>query len=108
MRMNTAFRRYHRQISVMMCIPLILTVITGIAYPIFSEWFSLPEMAGLMIQIHSGRIFGLEAIYPVLNGIGLAGLLITGLSMTSLFRKKRPISESLVSKEAPTEELIKR
>ncbi|HEY9639194.1 MAG TPA: peptidase [Coleofasciculaceae cyanobacterium] len=106
--MNTAFRRYHRQISVMMCIPLALTIITGMAYPVFSEWFSLPEVAGWMIQIHSGRIFGLEAIYPVLNGVGLAGLLVTGLSMTSLFRRKRQISESLVSQEVQKEELIER
>jgi hypothetical protein len=106
--MSIAFRRYHRQIAVMMCIPLALTVLTGIAYPIFAEWFSFPEVAGLMIQIHSGRIFGLEAIYPILNGIGLAGLLVTGISMTSLFRKKRLLSESLIDEKLPQEELIKR
>ncbi|NJR65032.1 MAG: peptidase [Leptolyngbyaceae cyanobacterium CRU_2_3] len=106
--MNHTFRRYHRQISVMMCIPLALTIITGIAYPILAEWFAFSDMAGLMLQIHSGRILGLESIYPVLNGLGLAGLLITGLSMTRLFRQKRLPNQDLGNEVRNPEELIKR
>jgi uncharacterized iron-regulated membrane protein len=55
---------------------------------ILDKWFSLKKAAALVLQIHSGSIFGLEAIYPLLNGLGLVGLLLTGLSMTSLFRKR--------------------
>jgi hypothetical protein len=73
MKINSVLRRYHRQIAVMMCIPLALTIITGTAYPIFDQWLSLSSLAGVMLRIHSGRIFGLEAIYPVLNGLGLIG-----------------------------------
>jgi hypothetical protein len=34
------------------------------------------------------EIIHLEKIYPILNGLGLIGLLITGLSMTGLFRER--------------------
>ncbi|MBE9179141.1 peptidase [Oculatella sp. LEGE 06141] len=95
MGITSAFRRYHRQFAIIMCLPLALTIISGITYPIFAEWFSLSQVAGIMLNIHSGRIFGLEAIYPILNGLGLAGLMITGLSMSSLFRKKRSLSTTL-------------
>ncbi len=89
MRVTSVFRRYHRQVAVIMCLPLTLTVITGTAYPIFDEWLSLHKVAGFILKVHSGSILGLEAIYPVLNGLGLMGLLVTGLTMTSLFSKKR-------------------
>ncbi|NER46052.1 MAG: peptidase [Symploca sp. SIO1B1] len=86
MKLNTVFRRYHRQLAILMFLPLTLTVITGAAYPIFDEWFSLHQVSKVMLQIHSGRILGLQAIYPLLNGLGVMGLLITGLNMTGLLR----------------------
>jgi hypothetical protein len=42
-----------------------------------------------LLQIHTGEIFDLAAIYPILNGLGLIGLLVTGLSMSGLFRKNK-------------------
>ncbi|NET34152.1 MAG: peptidase [Cyanothece sp. SIO1E1] len=87
--MNLALRRYHRQLAIMMCLPITLTVITGIAYPIFDQWFSIHQVSKLMLKLHSGSILGLEAIYPVLNGLGLVGLLVTGLNMTGLFRNQQ-------------------
>ncbi|TAF11366.1 MAG: peptidase [Nostocales cyanobacterium] len=53
----------------------------------------LEVVAGVvsMLKIHTGEIFHLQAIYPILNGIGLIGLLVTGMSMSGLFnQKKRP------------------
>jgi hypothetical protein len=45
------------------------------------------------LKIHTGEIFHLQAIYPILNGLGMIGLLVTGLSMSGLFgRKKQPTS----------------
>ena len=109
MKVNSTLRRYHRLIAVLTCIPLALTIITGIAYPVFSEWFSVNSVANLLLKIHSGRIFGLEAIYPVLNGLGLAGLLVTGLSMTSLFRPKRlSVAQGLSQSAAKEDDLVKR
>lgn len=45
--------------------------------------------SSLLLKIHTGEIFHLEGIYPLLNGLGLIGLLVTGLSMTGLFSKKK-------------------
>jgi hypothetical protein len=86
--MNRAFRKYHRQIAIILCLPLFLTVLTGMGYTIANQWFSQAELGGLLLQIHTMQILHLEKIYPVLNGLGLIGLLITGLSMTGLFRKR--------------------
>ncbi|WP_107670749.1 peptidase [Cyanothece sp. BG0011] len=85
--MNRLFRKYHRTLAIILSLPILLTIITGIGYTIFDEWFELEKMARFMLQIHTMKILHLETIYPVLNGLGLIGLLITGLSMTSLFRK---------------------
>ena len=88
MKIATTFRRYHRQLAIIMCLPLTLTVITGVAYPIADQWLSLHQVAGVLLQIHSGSLFGMETTYPLLNGLGLIGLLVTGLSMTNPFRKR--------------------
>ncbi len=87
-RFSRQFRKYHRQIAIILAIPLIVTVITGMAYSILGEWFQQYQIAAVFMSIHTGRIVGLQGIYPILNGLGLAGLLVTGLSMTSLFRRR--------------------
>jgi hypothetical protein len=83
------FRKYHRQIAIAFSLPLILTVITGVLYTILFEWFQEEELSRFLMGIHTMRILHLDKIYPVLNGLGLIGLLVTGLSMTSLFNKRR-------------------
>jgi len=47
----------------------------------------------VILSIHTGEIFHLAAIYPILNGMGLLGLLVTGLSMSSLFKKRKTPKE---------------
>ncbi len=86
--MVRSLRKYHRQIAIALCLPLFLTVLTGMSYTIVDEWLQQAELAGLLLRIHTLEILHLEAIYPLLNGLGLLGLLITGLSMTALFRKR--------------------
>jgi hypothetical protein len=86
--MIRAFRKYHRLIAIALCFPLILTVITGLGYTILDEWFHQDKIAEFLIQVHTLEIIGLDSIYPVLNGLGLIGLLITGLSMTGLFKNR--------------------
>lgn len=88
--MNRLFRKYHRSLAIILSLPILLTIITGIGYTIFDEWFEQENIAEFMLQIHTMKILHLEKIYPLLNGLGLIGLLITGLSMTSLFRKQAP------------------
>jgi hypothetical protein len=86
--MNRIFRRYHRTIAIALCLPLLLTVITGLAYTILDEWFGQDELAGFVLRLHTLEMFHLQGIYPILNGLGLLALLATGLTMTGLFRQR--------------------
>ncbi|WP_015785200.1 hypothetical protein [Rippkaea orientalis] len=84
------FRKYHRLIAIAVSLPLILTVITGVGYTIFDEWFHQEAIAHFLMRVHTMKLLGLEEIYPVLNGLGLMGLLVTGLTMSGLFKKRSP------------------
>ncbi|MEG3436091.1 peptidase [Pannus brasiliensis CCIBt3594] len=84
-----AFRKYHRVLAIALCLPLFLTVISGMGFTIVDEWFKQEELAEFLLKVHTFDILGLETIYPVLNGLGLLGLLITGISMTGLWKKRR-------------------
>lgn len=89
--MIRAVRKYHRIIAIAAFLPLFLTVITGVGYTVFDEWLGLDEIGDFLLEVHTMKILGLDSIYPLLNGLGLLGLIVTGLSMTGLF-KKRPSS----------------
>ena len=86
--MKAAIRKYHRQIAIAVCLPLIVTAVTGIGMAITDEWFHQDELVGFLIKIHTFQIFRLSAILPILNGLGLLGLIVTGLNMTGLFSKR--------------------
>jgi len=83
-----AFRKYHRWLAVVLALPLLLTIITGVAFTIVDEWFHQEELGEFLLDIHTLKILHLEGFYPLLNGLGLIGLLITGLSMTGLFKNR--------------------
>ncbi|MEH1818506.1 MAG: peptidase [Nostoc sp.] len=85
--MNRAFRKYHHQIAIILCLPLFVTVLTGMCFTVVHGWFHQRKLGQFILQIHTLEIIHLEKIYPILNGLGLIGLLITGLSMTGLFRQ---------------------
>ncbi len=86
--MSRMFRRYHRQIAIVLCLPLFLTVLTGMGFTIAHEWLHQNELGEFLLGLHTLEILHLEVIYPILNGLGLIGLLITGISMTGLFRQR--------------------
>ena len=92
--MKKAFRKYHRILAIIIALPLTLTVLTGMATTMVKEWpINTGISARLLLKIHTGEILNLQAIYPILNGLGMIGLLVTGLSMSSLFgRRKQPTS----------------
>ncbi|MEG3842866.1 peptidase [Microcoleus sp. herbarium14] len=92
--MKKAFRKYHRILATIIALPITLTVLTGMAATMGREWsVSTGISSRLLLKIHTGEIFHLQAIYPILNGMGMIGLLVTGLSMSGLFgRKKQPTS----------------
>lgn len=87
--MKRAFRKYHRIIALIICLPITLTVLTGMTATMVEEWsLNIGLSRSLLLKIHTGEIFHLQAIYPILNGLGLLGLLVTGLSMSGLFSSK--------------------
>ncbi|HEY9642285.1 MAG TPA: peptidase [Coleofasciculaceae cyanobacterium] len=91
--MKRAFRKYHRTLAVILCLPIALTAITGMLATVVREWSFLNTglSSNLIMRIHTGEIFHLESIYPMLNGLGLIGMLVTGMSMSGLFGKSRPM-----------------
>ena len=91
--MSRLFRKYHRWLATICALPLLLTVTTGTLYPV-AKALDQRELASFFIHLHTLETFHLDGIFPILNGIGLLGLLITGIYMTNLFRKRRPSSSS--------------
>lgn len=88
--MMRSFRKYHRTLAIILALPLAVTLLTGIAVTFVEQWsIELPIPRSLLLSLHTGKIFGLEGLYPILNGLGLLGLLVTGLSMSGLFGRKK-------------------
>lgn len=92
--MDRLFRKYHRLLAIMCALPLLLTVLTGIMSPIANAVHQY-ELSTFLIRLHTLEILGLDVFFPVINGLGLLGLLITGIYMTRIFRKQRPSSTSI-------------
>lgn len=91
--MSRLFRKYHRQLALVCALPLLLTVITGMTFPI-AKALHQRQLAGFLIHLHTLEIFGLDGFFPILNGFGLLGLLITGIYMTNLFRERKSAPNS--------------
>ena len=87
--MKNTLRKYHRLIATLFCLPLLFTALTGISVAIADTWLHQEELAAFLMTVHTFQIFKLDAILLVLNGLGLIGLVATGLSMTGLFAKHR-------------------
>jgi uncharacterized iron-regulated membrane protein len=91
--MKRAFRKYHRVLAGIVALPLILTTITGMLVTTVAEWqLDLGISRSFLLSLHNGELFHLEKVYPILNGMGLLAMLVTGLSMTNLFHRKTPKS----------------
>jgi uncharacterized iron-regulated membrane protein len=78
-------RKLHRRIAPLLFLPLLLTALTGIAYRLGKSWFGMSDQAGdIFMVIHQGEYLGapLKPIYVLLTGLGMIGLIVTGLSMT--------------------------
>lgn len=88
--MQRSFRKYHRAIALIISIPILLTTLTGIVTTFIREWgLNIGLSSHWVLKAHTGEIFHLGGIYPILNGFGLLGLLVTGLNMSGIFNQKR-------------------
>jgi hypothetical protein len=89
MQMKRLFRKYHRWLAPILCLPIAMTTLTGMAITITEDWhWNLGLPPSLLLNLHTGALFHLQAIYPILNGLGIMGLLLTGMTMTSLFNQR--------------------
>lgn len=95
--MSRLFRKYHRWLGIILCLPLFTTVLSGMGYTIADEWFHRQAIGNLMVRIHTFQIVHLEKLFPVLTGIGLIGLLITGLDLMGIFGKSSKSTGKLKS-----------
>lgn len=81
---NKNWRKLHRKIAPILFLPLLLSALTGIGYRIGRTWFNLPkENADWFLKIHQGEYLGeaLVPIYILLVGLGLLGIIVSGLTM---------------------------
>lgn len=77
-------RKLHRKIAPIVFLPLLLSALSGMAYRIGRSWFGLSDEFGdLMMTIHEGRYLGkpLVPVYVLLTGLGLAAMLVSGITM---------------------------
>ncbi|MEM1169365.1 MAG: PepSY domain-containing protein [Cyanobacteria bacterium P01_H01_bin.35] len=85
------FRIFHRILAPIVFLPLFMTVITGIAYRLGRNWFGLSkDQTHFLMVIHEGGFLGnqIKPFYVLLDGIALIWMLITGIIISDLFRKK--------------------
>ena len=88
--MQRSFRKYHRAIALIIAMPILLTTLTGIIATFIREWgLNIGLSSHWFLKVHTGEIFHLGAIYPILSGVGLLGLLVSGLSMSGIFNQRR-------------------
>jgi uncharacterized iron-regulated membrane protein len=85
-------RWVHRILAPIAFLPLLLSASTGIAYRLGRAWFGISnEQASVLMNLHQGSYFGSvgRAVYVLLVGLGLVILLVTGIQMTPILRKRR-------------------
>ncbi len=87
------FRKVHRIAAPIILLPLTVSTVTGVIYRVGRSWFKMPKEVGeVFLNIHQGEYLGdfLMPIYVFLVGLGVIFLLVTGINMTGIFRKRRP------------------
>lgn len=83
--MKHSSRKYYHILGIIICLPLITAVLTDHSLTtLVREWsVNLGISSRLIMTIHIGEIIHLQGVYSILNGLGLVGLVITGLSLSS-------------------------
>lgn len=87
------WRKLHRILAPILLLPLLLTAITGVIYRLSLSWFHIPRnTVEILMNIHEGAFLGsqLKSVYVLLMGLGLIGLIVTGMVISSGVFSKRP------------------
>ena len=85
-------RRLHQLIALIGFLPFAVSAITGIAYRLGRAWLNWSdEQAEIFLKIHQGAYLGsaLKPFYVLLVGTSLMIMLLTGIQMSGVMRKKR-------------------
>jgi uncharacterized iron-regulated membrane protein len=89
------FRTIHRIAAPILFLPFLVSAATGVAYRIGRSWFGMSRDQGeILLEIHQGEYLGdfFIPIYVLLVGLGLLGMIVSGISMLGWFRKSRKSS----------------
>lgn len=100
--MKMSLRLWHRVLSPILFLPLLVSALTGIVYRVGKAWLGLEDKnVKVFLRIHEGQYLSpkLHLVYVSLVGIGLVALLATGVPMLSIFRKPRSVSNSIEKNE---------
>ena len=87
-----SMRTFHRILAPIFFLPLAVSSLTGVIYALGEKWFGLSdEQIEIFLNIHQGSYLGsfFKSIYVLFVGLGLVALLITGIQMTGIFRKRK-------------------
>jgi hypothetical protein len=82
-------RSLHRRLAPAIVVPLLLTVVSGMAFRVGRSWFGLSaDFGGWMMALHEGRYLGerLVPFYVLFVGLALLAMIGSGLS---LLRRRR-------------------
>jgi DMSO/TMAO reductase YedYZ heme-binding membrane subunit len=88
------WRSLHGWLSPIVFLPLAITAMTGIAYRLGKDWFGLSnKQASIFMRLHQGSFLSssLQSVYVLFVGVGLLAMLITGIQMSGILRKRRAI-----------------
>jgi len=82
-------RRRHRILAVLLCLPLVISALTGMIFRAGEQWFGLSnETKEILMMLHQGSWLGqtLRPLYVLVLAIGVVLLCLTGLRLA--FRRK--------------------
>jgi hypothetical protein len=82
------FRRYHRLVAIVAALPVLLMGITGTLVALAMS-FQQEGLQELFLSWHTLESVGLEKVYPVLVGLSVIILTITGGIMLPIWPHKK-------------------
>jgi uncharacterized iron-regulated membrane protein len=84
------WRKWHRKLAPILVLPLAISAVTGILFRVGQSWVGLPPTTSrTLLSVHQGAYLGdaLKIVYVLLLGLGLVGMIVTGLTM---LRRRSP------------------
>ena len=81
MTLQARMRELHRRLAPLVVLPLLVTVLSGVAYRLARDWFGTSrDQAHWLMVVHDGEWLGpdLEPVVVLLNALGLLWMLVSG------------------------------